>query len=105
MKIIFMMIFLLIIHLIKIRTKFIIIFCHSLHNHYHYHYQATSGKVQVSLSWLPTTRDAAVVKKRAKRATPGDDTAKCLIHVYVDSCSNLVVGKSLGYKPTPVVQV
>lgn len=66
--------------------------------------ECDSGKVQLSLSWLPITRDPSVVKRAAKNVQPGNESAKALIHVYIDSVTGLMCGKG-SYKPTPVVQV
>jgi hypothetical protein len=46
---------------------------------------------QISLSWLPVTSDPEAVRTAAKLTQPGDETAKCLVHIYIDSCSGLQV--------------
>jgi hypothetical protein len=64
-----------------------------------------SLSVQISLSWLGVTSDPEAVRRAAKLTQPGDETAKCLVHVYIDSCSGLQDGRNQAYKPSPVVQL
>ncbi len=35
------------------------------------------------------TSDPEAVRRAARLTQPGDETAKCLVHVYIDSCSGL----------------
>ena len=46
-----------------------------------------SGKVQVTLTWLPVVSDVGLVKAAAKSANPDDSHAKGLVHIFIDSCS------------------
>jgi len=63
------------------------------------------GSVQVSLSWLPVTDDPKIVKAATKQAKDDDDSGKCLLHLYLDSCSGLVDLRDPSYKCSPVVQL
>jgi Ca2+-dependent lipid-binding protein len=67
--------------------------------------QANLGQVQVSLSWLPVTPDSVVVKAAAKTVKPGAESAACLVHLYIDSCSGLTNPKDPAYKPSPKVEI
>jgi len=64
-----------------------------------------SGKVQVTLSWLPVTDDTNAVKTAAKNADVNDDSAKGLCHIYIDSCSGLFNPRDPAYKPSPMVRL
>eukprot|EP00090_Calanus_glacialis_P017269 TRINITY_DN26933_c0_g1_i7.p1 TRINITY_DN26933_c0_g1~~TRINITY_DN26933_c0_g1_i7.p1 ORF type:complete len:1127 (+),score=330.64 TRINITY_DN26933_c0_g1_i7:171-3551(+) len=64
-----------------------------------------SGKVQVTLSWLPVIDDSSTVKTAAKHAKPNDDSAKGLVHIYIDSCSGLFNQRDPTYKPSPMVRL
>jgi len=64
-----------------------------------------SGKVQVTLSWLPVIDDSSVVKTAAKHAKPNDDSAKGLVHIYIDACSGLINQRDPAYKPSPMVRL
>jgi len=63
------------------------------------------GKVQVTLSWLPVVDDSSAVKTAAKHAKPNDDSAKGLVHIYIDSCAGLVDQRDPSYKPSPMVRL
>jgi len=64
-----------------------------------------SGRVQVTLSWLPVVDDSNTVKIAAKNAKPNDDSAKGLVHIYIDSCTGLVDQRDPSYKPSPMVRL
>eukprot|EP00092_Neocalanus_flemingeri_P064404 GFUD01078159.1.p1 GENE.GFUD01078159.1~~GFUD01078159.1.p1 ORF type:complete len:1135 (-),score=294.37 GFUD01078159.1:524-3928(-) len=64
-----------------------------------------SGKVQVTLSWLPVIADSSAVKAAAKNASHNDDSSKALVHVYIDSCSGLFNQRDPAYKPSPMVRL
>ena len=64
-----------------------------------------SGKVQVTLSWLPVIADSSLVKAAAKKTNPNDDSTKGLVHIYIDSCIGLLNRKDPAYKPSPMVRL
>jgi len=64
-----------------------------------------SGKVQVTLSWLPVIADSSAVKTAAKHAGVNDDSTKGLVHIYIDSCSGLINQREPSYKPSPMVRL
>lgn len=63
------------------------------------------GSVQVSLTWLPVTMDPEVVRESARQASPEDIDAKCLIHIFVDSCSGLGDPGDPSYNTSPMVEL
>jgi len=66
--------------------------------------ECDSGKAQISLSWLPVTDDYKVVSEAGKNGDT-DEHAKCILHIYIDSCQGLEDPKNPGYKPSPQVQI
>jgi len=64
-----------------------------------------SGKVQVTLTWLPVVSDVGLVKAAAKSANPDDSHAKGLVHIFIDSCSGLTNPRDPSYKPSPMVRI
>ena len=61
------------------------------------------GQVQVSLSWLKVTRDGERVRTAAK--SENHDHAKCLVHLYIDSCQGLINPRDPSYTPSPMVRI
>ncbi len=64
----------------------------------------TSGKVLLDLSWLEATTD----KSHLDTWTTRDEQklAKCILHVYIDSCKGLeLANKKSNSKPSPVVEL
>ena len=56
-----------------------------------------TGRALLSLSWLRVSNDPQDIDDFGT-----DDLAKCLVHVYVDSCKDLV---QKGKKPSPIVDM
>jgi len=57
---------------------------------------ANTGRALMSLSWLQVSNDANDIETKGPK-----DLAKCLLHVYLDSCKDL--GQQ-GKKPSPLVE-
>jgi len=65
--------------------------------------ECTTGKAQISLKWLPVTRNQSIVKEIAEASD--NENTKCIVHIYIDSCSGLDDPKNSAYKPSPLVQL
>ena len=64
----------------------------------------TTGKVLLDLSWLEATTDRSHLDSWVTRDE--QKLAKCLLHVYIDSCKDLEAsGKKSTSKPSPCVEL
>ena len=64
-----------------------------------------SGKVQVTLSWLPVIDDTSRLKKAAKHPKQNDASVKGLVHIYIDSSSALLKQNQTTDKPCPMIRL
>lgn len=59
-----------------------------------------SGRAQMSLEWRETSMERTLIKEQVVTREE-TDMAKCILHVYVDSCKNIVAKG--GDNPSPMV--
>lgn len=64
-----------------------------------------SGRAQMSLAWLETSKKINDLSKASTSQIDLDNVATCLLHVYVDSCKNLVVSRSSALRPSPRIEL